>query len=124
MGGGTRRIIVKDGVGIMPTYEYECAACGAFELFQSIKDQPLKRCPKCKGKVKRLIGRGAGILFKGSGFYQTDYRSEGYKKGAKADKGEAAPATKKDEAKPAAPATTPTATPAAAPAKTGSAAKE
>lgn len=72
----------------MPTYEYECAKCGkTFELFQSMKDEPLKICPdkKCKGKVKRLIGTGAGLIFKGSGFYITDYRSEGYKEAAKKD---------------------------------------
>jgi putative FmdB family regulatory protein len=67
----------------MPTYEYECQKCGRFELFQSIKDEPIKRCPKCKGKVKRLIGTGAGIIFKGSGFYLTDYRSKNYVEGAK-----------------------------------------
>ena len=71
----------------MPTYEYECTRCKHhFEVFQSIKAEPLKRCPKCKSKVKRLVGSGAGIIFKGSGFYQTDYRSEGYKKSQKADK--------------------------------------
>jgi putative FmdB family regulatory protein len=65
----------------MPTYEYKCEKCGRkFEIFQSIKDDPLKTCPKCKGKVKRLISTGAGFIFKGSGFYTTDYRSEGYKK--------------------------------------------
>ena len=70
----------------MPTYEYECAKCGhQFEKFQSIKDEPLKKCPECKGRVKRLLGAGAGLLFKGSGFYTTDYRSEGYKQAAKAD---------------------------------------
>ena len=70
----------------MPTYEYECQKCGnAFERFQSIKDEPLKRCPKCRGKVRKIIGRGAGIIFKGTGFYQTDYRSDNYKKGQKAD---------------------------------------
>ena len=61
----------------MPTYEYECAKCGkTFDFFQSMKDEPLKTCPdkKCKGKVKRLIGTGAGLIFKGSGFYITDYR--------------------------------------------------
>lgn len=79
----------------MPTYEYECAKCGhQFEQFESIRAKPLDRCPKCKkGKVKRLIGTGSGILFKGSGFYATDYRSEGYKKAAKAEKGESAPKT-------------------------------
>lgn len=72
----------------MPTYEYECPKCGkTFEIFQSMKDEPLKTCPdkKCKGKVKRLIGTGAGLIFKGSGFYITDYRSEGYKQAAKKD---------------------------------------
>lgn len=71
----------------MPTYDYECSACGhKFEAFQSIKADPLKSCPKCKKrKVQRLIGTGAGLLFKGSGFYITDYRSEGYKKAQKAD---------------------------------------
>ena len=59
----------------MPTYEYECNDCGhRFEKFQNIKDKPLKKCPKCGGRTKRLIGTGAGIIFKGSGFYHTDYR--------------------------------------------------
>ena len=59
----------------MPTYEYECPGCKErFELFQKITAKPIKTCPKCKGKVKRLIGTGAGIIFKGSGFYATDYR--------------------------------------------------
>ena len=71
----------------MPTYEYECKKCGKFELFQSIKDDKLKRCPTCKGAVKRLMGSGAGIIFKGTGFYQTDYRSSSYKSGASADTG-------------------------------------
>jgi putative FmdB family regulatory protein len=58
----------------MPTYEYECSECGhRFELFQNIKDQPLKTCPKCGKKVNRLIGTGGGIIFRGSGFYCTDY---------------------------------------------------
>jgi putative FmdB family regulatory protein len=78
----------------MPTYEYACSKCDhQFEKFQSIADQPLKTCPKelCgmkkwgKGKVKRVIGAGAGLIFKGSGFYITDYRSENYKAGAKKD---------------------------------------
>ncbi len=70
----------------MPTYEYECQKCSyLFEKFQSITAEPLKRCPKCRGKVKRLLGTGAGIIFKGSGFYQTDYRTDSYKKSAKAD---------------------------------------
>jgi len=69
----------------MPTYEYECPRCKhRFERFQSIKDKPIRTCPRCRGrKVKRLIGSGAGIIFKGSGFYGTDYRSDSYKKDAK-----------------------------------------
>ena len=71
----------------MPTYEYECLQCErVFDIFQRCTDEPLKRCPNCKGKVKRRVGAGAGILFKGSGFYTTDYRSDGYKKAAKAEK--------------------------------------
>ncbi len=72
----------------MPTYDYECDACGhEMELFQGINDPVKKKCPECgKLKLKRLFGSGAAIVFKGSGFYQTDYRSEGYKKAAKADK--------------------------------------
>ena len=76
----------------MPTYEYVCRKCGhEFDAFQKMSDAPLKRCPKCKGAVQRKIGGGAGLLFKGSGFYITDYRSAGYKSGAKADV--AAPST-------------------------------
>lgn len=66
----------------MPTYEYECIKCGErFEKFQSMKDEPLTVCPdkKCKGTLKRLIGKGAGFIFKGPGFYATDYRSSSYK---------------------------------------------
>jgi len=72
----------------MPTYDYRCAACGhTFETFQSIREPALKKCPRCKrAKLERLIGPGAGILFKGGGFYQTDYRSESYKRGESADK--------------------------------------
>ncbi len=59
----------------MPNYDYECSSCGnAFEAFQQMSDQPLEKCPKCGKKVKRLIGSGAGIIFKGPGFYATDYR--------------------------------------------------
>jgi len=67
----------------MPTYDYVCDACGhKFEEFQYIKEEPLRKCPECKKmKLRRLIGAGAAIVFKGSGFYQTDYRSESYKKG-------------------------------------------
>lgn len=69
-----------------PTYEYECLKCKKqFDQFQSIKDAPLKKCPQCRGKVRRLISTGGGLLFKGSGFYTTDYRSENYKQGAKAE---------------------------------------
>lgn len=70
----------------MPTYDYECSKCGhTYEVFQSMTEEPKKRCPECKGKVQRLISGGAGILFKGTGFYQTDYRSDGYKQAAAAD---------------------------------------
>ena len=71
----------------MPTYEYQCDACEHnFDEFQSINDKPLKKCPKCgKPKLRRVFGAGAAIIFKGSGFYQTDYRSESYKAAAKAD---------------------------------------
>jgi putative FmdB family regulatory protein len=73
---------------VLPTYEYECQACGhEFERFQSMKDDPVKRCPECRRlKVKRLFGTGAGIIFKGSGFYETDYRSKSYHQDASKDK--------------------------------------
>lgn len=72
----------------MPTYEYVCQNCEhEFEEFQSITAKPLRKCPECsKLKLKRKIGTGAGIIFKGGGFYETDYRSDGYKKAAEADK--------------------------------------
>ncbi len=72
----------------MPTYDYQCDACGhEWELFQKITDDPETRCPECKKKkARRLFGTGAAIVFKGSGFYQTDYRSDSYKKGKKAAK--------------------------------------
>lgn len=86
----------------MPTYDYRCSACGhEFEEFQSITASPLKKCPKCgKAKLVRLIGTGAGVIFKGSGFYETDYRSEGYKKSAKEAEGktESKPDAKSDSA--------------------------
>lgn len=71
----------------MPTYEYACENCGhRFEQFQSITAKSLKKCPECgKPKLARLIGSGAGIIFKGSGFYQTDYRSESYNKASKSE---------------------------------------
>jgi putative FmdB family regulatory protein len=110
----------------MPTYEYKCDACGEkFEKFQSITSKPIRKCPKCgKLKVKRLISSGAGLIFKGGGFYITDYRSDAYKNSAKNDTG-AAPAKPAgdqksgDSAKPAAseskPATDSSPKPAPAP---------
>lgn len=79
----------------MPTYEYKCDACGVvFEKFQSITAAPIKKCEKCgKSQVRRLIGTGAGLIFKGSGFYITDYRSESYRSAAKSDSGGSAAAT-------------------------------
>ncbi len=72
----------------MPTYDYVCDACGhEFEAFESIKADPQRTCPKChEDQLRRKLGPGAAILFKGSGFYQTDYRSDSYRKAAKADK--------------------------------------
>jgi putative FmdB family regulatory protein len=101
----------------MPTYEYHCLKCDKnFEVFQSMKDEAFKTCPEAqcqitpwgKGEVKRLLGTGAGLIFKGSGFYTTDYRSEGYKQAAKKDTGAG-----KTESKPA---DKPAATPSTAPA--------
>ena len=92
----------------MPTYEYECAKCRkAFDCFQSMKDDAFATCPQehCqmkkwgKGKVQRQLGGGAGLIFKGSGFYITDYRSDGYKSSAKKDTGDSA-APKSDSAAP------------------------
>ena len=74
----------------MPTYDYECQKCGnRFEVVQSMNDAKLKNCPDaaCDGQVKRLLGTGAGIIFKGSGFYQTDYRSSSYQAAAKSENG-------------------------------------
>ncbi len=80
----------------MPTYDYKCEDCGnTFEFFQKMTDEPLKVCPKCKGKLKRLIGPGAGAIFKGSGFYQTDYKMKPAKKAS-----ESKSQTKKDSSKP------------------------
>ncbi len=101
----------------MPTYEYQCEKCKkSFECFQSMKDAPLRTCPKdlCrqktwgKGKIKRQMGMGAGLIFKGSGFYITDYRSAGYQASAKSESGAGetkAAEAKTPEAKPATPAT-------------------
>lgn len=106
----------------MPTYEYSCEKCGkTFEAFQSMRDEPFRECPKelCRqkkwghGKVKRLLGTGAGLIFKGSGFYGTDYRSASYHEAAKKDvpatpaaSGEKSSGAKEDggSAKPASPA--------------------
>lgn len=87
----------------MPTYEYLCAKCGhEFEQFQSMKDEPLKKCPKCKKTgVKRLVGGGAGLIFKGSGFYITDYKKSGSSASGSEKKTEA-----KAEKKPSAPTAT------------------
>ena len=72
----------------MPTYDYSCDACHhEFEVFEPITAQPQKKCPKCKkNKLRRLFGAGGGLIFKGSGFYQTDYRSDSYKKAAESEK--------------------------------------
>jgi putative FmdB family regulatory protein len=94
----------------MPTYEYVCEKCGhQFELFQSMNDKPLAVCPEdlCarkrwgKGRVKRLLGTGGGLIFKGSGFYITDYRSEKYKEAAKKEKPAASPSGGEGKASPA-----------------------
>jgi len=83
----------------MPTYEYECEKCKyKFEHFQSMSSKRLEVCPKCKGKLRRLIGTGAGIIFKGSGFYETDYRSKSYKDGASKDSQAASAAKSKSKA--------------------------
>ena len=81
----------------MPTYEYECRKCGRFDRFQRITAKPLKACPRCGAAVKRLIGAGAGIIFKGHCFYATDYRSHGYRAAEKKEKD--ASGTKKDSKK-------------------------
>jgi putative FmdB family regulatory protein len=91
----------------MPNYDYECEKCGhVFEVFQSMKDPHLTKCPQkgCRGKIHRKLGTGAGFVFKGSGFYITDYRSEGYKEAAKKDVAPAAESKSesKPESKPAA----------------------
>jgi putative FmdB family regulatory protein len=86
----------------MPTYDYRCDGCGhSFEEFQSFSEEPLKKCPACgKKKLVRLFGTGAGVIFKGSGFYETDYRSDSYKQAAKAEQESSAPKTEpKVEAK-------------------------
>jgi putative FmdB family regulatory protein len=97
----------------MPTYEYVCEKCGhEFEKFQSMADKTLTTCPRevcaekkwARGRVKRKISNGAGLIFKGSGFYITDYRSEGYKQAAKKDSDSAKPAASGGDSKSSAPA--------------------
>lgn len=94
----------------MPTYDYRCEACEhTLELFQKITESPKKKCPACgKSKLKRLIGGGAGFLFKGSGFYLTDYRSDSYKAAEKSDSASPTPAADaKSEKKSESPAPAP-----------------
>ena len=88
----------------MPTYDYRCNACGhTFEEMQSFSEKPLKKCPQCKkNKLQRLFGTGAGVIFKGSGFYQTDYRSDSYKQSAKAEQDAKSGSTGKTDSTPAA----------------------
>jgi putative FmdB family regulatory protein len=82
----------------MPTYDYECAKCGHhFERFQSMTDSVLRECPKCGGPVKRLISAGAGIIFKGNGFYRTDYKESGSKHGEKPGRKDDPPACEKSD---------------------------
>ncbi len=85
----------------MPTYDYRCNACGhTFELFQTMSEKHKRKCPKCsKLKLERLIGMGAGLIFKGSGFYETDYRSDSYKSDQEADKKASTEAAKPDKPK-------------------------
>src|SRR6184192_2321138 len=99
----TSRRYPRNSLILMPTYEYACQKCGQnFDAFQSMRDEPFRECPKelCRlpkwghGKVKRLLGTGAGLIFKGSGFYTTDYRSDSYKEAAKKE----SPSTKTDTA--------------------------
>jgi putative FmdB family regulatory protein len=110
----------------MPTYDYVCDKCGQqFEKFQSMKDEPLKTCLKevCgqkkwgKGKVRRVLGTGAGLIFKGSGFYITDYRSENYKQAAKKDTAPAASSGGESKGGSESKSAAPAAKPASAPAK-------
>jgi putative FmdB family regulatory protein len=121
------------GLCFMPTYEYACEKCGKnFDIFQSMRDTAFTECPKehCQqkrwghGKVKRLLGTGAGLIFKGSGFYITDYRSANYKEGAKKDapaaSGSDKPATGKEGGTTSTAASTPAKTPEAKPKKPAS----
>jgi putative FmdB family regulatory protein len=86
--------LLQDRLRTMPNYDYECQKCGKrSEVFQSMNDAKLTDCPLagCDGQVKRLLGTGGGIIFKGAGFYQTDYRSSSYQAGAKAESASSAP---------------------------------
>ncbi len=88
----------------MPNYDYKCEKCDhVFEVFQSMNDSKLTDCPQesCDGQVKRLLGTGSGIIFKGSGFYETDYRSDSYKAGEKKASESSSPKPEKKESKPA-----------------------
>jgi putative FmdB family regulatory protein len=82
----------------MPTYEYRCEAGHQFEQFQRMSEPPLESCPQCGARAERMLSAGAGLLFKGSGFYITDYRSDSYKKAAEADSGKSSPEPKSDTA--------------------------
>jgi len=115
----------------MPTYEYHCEKCGQnFDAFQSMRDEPYKECPKelCRlpewghGKVKRLLGTGAGLIFKGSGFYTTDYRSDSYKAAAKKESPATSSGSEKSAPKESSPSPSPakTKTPEKKPAKESS----
>ncbi len=91
----------------MPTYEYRCKTCGhEFELLQLFAEKPEKVCPACGGEVERLISAGAGLMFKGSGFYITDHRSDSYKKAANADKPSGAVKTESAKSKDSKPVST------------------
>jgi putative FmdB family regulatory protein len=82
----------------MPTYEYRCPGCGTeFEKFQKMSDEPVAECPRCGANAERRISGGAGLVFKGSGFYITDYRGEGYKKAAQAESGSSPSASSSSE---------------------------
>ena len=100
----------------MPTSDYVCASCGTFEMYQGIKETPVAACPTCGGPVRRKIGTGGGLLFKGSGFYVTDYRSNAYQQKAKDDHPAASASS---DAKAAPPASGSPAAPGAAPATGG-----
>jgi putative FmdB family regulatory protein len=71
---------------VMPTYEYECEKCGKFEVLQNITAKPLKQCSRCGSRVQRLIGAGSGVIFKGSGFYETDYKRKSFRQSGSSEK--------------------------------------